>query len=121
MQTTPPTTPAFDAPETLTCGDATVKIEQGPDGAWFGTVEAPEIAPWPFSELRLGSAPDCPRAAAREALAFLTYYTTDNRGDDVPDWAPPGPVADALDAAAWDYGHEDRAVTDEQGARWAPV
>jgi hypothetical protein len=36
-------------------------------------------------------------------VSFLSYYTTGNRGDDVPDWAPPADFADALEneVGAW--------------------
>jgi hypothetical protein len=36
---------------------------------------------------------------AMSAAAFGSYYTTHNRGDDTPDWAPPPEVADAIDDA----------------------
>lgn len=39
---------------------------------------------------------------AGSAVSFGSYYTTHNRGDDTPDWAPDAEVADAIEeATAW--------------------
>ena len=35
---------------------------------------------------------------AGSAVSFLSYYTTHNRGDDVPDWAPEPEVCDEIDS-----------------------
>lgn len=40
---------------------------------------------------------------ADAALSFGSYYTTWNRGDDTPDWAPAAEVADAIDREACCY------------------
>lgn len=40
---------------------------------------------------------------ADAALSFGSYYTTHNRGDDTPDWAPTAEIADAIDAEACCY------------------
>lgn len=37
---------------------------------------------------------------AESAVGFAAYYTTFNRGDDVPKWAPSAELADAIDDAA---------------------
>jgi hypothetical protein len=62
---------------------------------------------WKFDELHAPAmgfsfASDSPEAydkMAASAVSFGSYYTTHNRGDDVPDWAPPAKVADAIDEA----------------------
>ena len=36
--------------------------------------------------------------AADSILAFGSYYTTHNRGDDTPEWAPPPEIADEIDS-----------------------
>ena len=36
---------------------------------------------------------------AQSAVCFASYYTTHNRGDDAPEWAPPPEVADAIEEA----------------------
>jgi hypothetical protein len=36
---------------------------------------------------------------AQSAASFGSYYTTGNRGSDVPGWAPSAEVADAIDYA----------------------
>lgn len=49
-----------------------------------------------------GVAYDSPKAydeMAEAACDFCSYYTKDNRGADVPDWAPPAEVADAIEDA----------------------
>ena len=87
-------------------GDAVVTIEYGDDGAYHGNVRFGQYV-WKFGDLhapRMGFrfAYDSPEAydeMAQNAVSFGSYYTTHNRGDDVPDWAPPPEVADAIEEA----------------------
>lgn len=44
---------------------------------------------------------------AESAVGFASYYTTHNRGDDLPDWAPSAEVADAI-AEATEWAQDDR-------------
>lgn len=44
---------------------------------------------------------------AKSAVGFGSYYTTHNRGDDVPDWAPEPEVADAIEEAV-SWAQDDR-------------
>jgi len=37
---------------------------------------------------------------AKAAVDFASYYTSHNRGDDLPDWAPSADLADAIEDAA---------------------
>lgn len=92
-------------------GDAVITITYRDRGDYAGTVCAGRKC-WRFDELRgpaigfgRGIAYDSPRAydeMAESAVGFGSYYTTHNRGDDVPDWAPSADVADAIEeATAW--------------------
>lgn len=69
----------------------------GTDLIWrFGDLHCPPAGFGP------GIAYDSPRAydkMACAAVGFATYYTTHNRGEDTPDWAPSAEVADALSEA----------------------
>lgn len=89
-------------------GEAVVRIQYHDAGDYRGTVSANGHV-WRFAELR---APACGFGPgigydsstaydemAASAVSFGAYYTTHNRGDDLPDWAPPAEVADAIDAA----------------------
>ena len=89
-------------------GDAVITIEyvgETPDGRgnYKGTVRAGKHT-WRFDELHsgVGGGGDSPEAydeMAQSAVSFASYYTTHNRGDDAPEWAPPPEVADAIDVA----------------------
>ncbi len=88
-------------------GDAIVRIVYHDAGDYRGTVSAGEHV-WRFADLCApcgfgsGVAYDSPEAydaMAESAVSFGSYYTTHNRGGDVPDWAPPVEVADAIDEA----------------------
>lgn len=92
-------------------GDATIEILYHDSGDYRGVVRA-GCRSWKFSDLHapefgngLGVAYDSSEAydkMAASAVAFGSYYTTHNRGDDVPSWAPPPETADAInDATAW--------------------
>ena len=89
-------------------GDAVITIEyvgETPDGRgnYKGTVRAGKHT-WRFDELHsgVGGGGDSPEAydeMAQSAVSFASYYTTHNRGDDTPEWAPSPEVADAIDEA----------------------
>ena len=89
-------------------GDAVITIEyvgETPDGRgnYKGTVRAGKHT-WRFDELHsgVGGGGDSPEAydeMAQSAVSFASYYTTHNRGDDAPEWAPPPEVADAINEA----------------------
>ena len=90
-------------------GDATIRIAYHDEGDYRGTVSAGGRT-WHFRDLhapRMGGAAnrhgyDSPEAydeQAASAVVFGAYYTTHNRGDDCPDWAPTPEVADAIEEA----------------------
>jgi hypothetical protein len=82
-----------------------------PKGTWRGR---PHYGVWKFEELRSGvggvssgkgygyadTSPEAYDRMAEMAVSFASYYTTDNRGDDAPDWAPPAEDADRIAEAA---------------------
>jgi hypothetical protein len=62
-----------------------------------GAIVLPDGTRWEFSDLNSG----CQGAGsllemAASAISFGSYYSTHNRGDDAPDWAPPGDVASEI-------------------------
>lgn len=99
-------------------GDAVITLESVGGGEYKGTISVPgpngRRLTWKFDQLhapRLGFpyAFDSAEAfdeMADHAAAFGSYYTTHNRSDDVPDWAPPGHVADAIDEAVSIYSDD---------------
>jgi hypothetical protein len=112
-------------------GDASVSIRyvgQSRDGrsTYEGVVRVGSHE-WPFDDLSsgvgyLGATPDAYDEMAASAVSFASYYTTHNRGDDTPDWAPEPEVADAIDEAtswAMDDGgsYEVRRTPDGPGRR----
>lgn len=93
-------------------GDAVIEIYY--DDAldeYHGTISVPsKNAKWRFDGLRaprigFNFASDSSEAYDRmavSAVAFGSYYTTHNRGDDVPEWAPAPEIADAIEeAVSW--------------------
>lgn len=79
-------------------GDAIVEL----DGLAYPFIKATISVPdegveWEFEDLRVptGNVMD----AVSAVCAFGSYYTSDNRGDDVPNWAPSPEVADAIEMA----------------------
>jgi hypothetical protein len=48
---------------------------------------------------------------AESAISFAAYYSSDNRGDDTPEWAPSGDLANAIGDAA-DYTPERSGIPD---------
>lgn len=102
-------------------GDAVITITYRDRGDYAGTVCAGRKC-WRFEDLHAprsgfgrdqngrGISYDSPRAydkMAESAVGFGSYYTTHNRGDDLPDWAPSANVADAI-AEATQWAQNDR-------------
>ncbi len=92
-------------------GDATISISLQDDDSYAGTISVGRKR-WKFDSLHApraglgaGVAYDSAEAydeMAQAAVSFGSYYTSHNRGDDTPDWAPPASTADAIDdGAAW--------------------
>lgn len=108
-------------------GDAVVTITYRDRGDYAGSIRAGGYT-WRFEDLHAPSAGfsfayDSPQAydkMAASAVSFGGYYTTYNRGDDVPDWAPRAEVADAIsDATAW--AQDDRGVYEVRRSPSGPV
>lgn len=103
-------------------GDAVVHIRYegyaGGQDTYSGYVEAAGLK-WKFDDLHPAPAGFGPGVGydsakaydemAQSAAAFGSYYTSNNRGDDTPEWAPEPEVADAIEeAASWvmdDHGN----------------
>lgn len=91
-------------------GDAIIRIKYRDRGDYAGTITTPEGHRWRFEDLHAPKvgfganvAYDSPKAydkMAEAAVSFGSYYTTMNRGDETPSWAPPAEVADAIEEAA---------------------
>lgn len=89
-------------------GEAVIDINYRDQVDYAGTISAGGYT-WHFDGLRpsrsgfgRGVAYDSPKAydeMAASAVSFGAYYRSYNRGDDVPEWAPPAEVADAIDDA----------------------
>jgi len=90
-------------------GDAIVCLSEERDGSYSGTiwadptVDAADRRTWSFDGLR---GPACglhsEKDLALSATGFGGYFTSGNRGPDLPDWAPDPDVADAIcQAAIW--------------------
>lgn len=109
-------------------GDAVIRIEYRDRGDYAGTISVPPRGfsakhakyagrgksklVWAFEDLgapSIGHGPgigyDSPKAydsMAGHAVSFGSYYTSHNRGRDVPDWAPDPELADAIaEATEW--------------------
>jgi len=97
-------------------GNAVIEIEYkgGPRDEYVGTITIPTQSGrdrpvrWQFDGLfalqagfgRHGfDSPEAYDQMAASAVSFGSYYTSHNRGDDVPAWAPSPEVADAIDEA----------------------
>jgi hypothetical protein len=89
-------------------GDAVVTIKYNDDDTYSGSIRADDCT-WKFDELRAAPAATWARDSAEaydemaaSAVSFGSYYTSMNRGYDVPDWAPDPETADATDeATSW--------------------
>ena len=87
-------------------GDAVVTITYHDSGNYRGTIQVGKHT-WKFDDLHAPAmgfrfAYDSPEAydtMAESAVSFATYYSSDNRGEDTPDWAPSPAVADAISEA----------------------
>lgn len=60
-------------------------------------------------------------AMAASACSFGAYFTTHNRGHDVPEWAPPAEVADAIEHAISQAVNEDGSLDVRRTKRWPAV
>jgi hypothetical protein len=95
-------------------GDAVVNIKYRDRGDYAGTVSAGGHT-WRFEDLHapaggLPYAYDSPQAydkMAESAVGFASYYTSYNRGEDTPEWAPSAETADAI-AEASQWAQDDR-------------
>lgn len=99
-------------------GDAVIDIEYTGyiwgDDMYAGSITADGHV-WKFSNLNAPRAgfvfaydsPDAYDKMVESAVSFGSYYTSDNRGDDLPDWAPPPEVADAISTVTSCALHDD--------------
>jgi hypothetical protein len=98
-------------------GSLKIELEQtgvSHDGrdVFKGTIILADGQKWPFDELKSGCG-GCRTeiSMAESALSFASYYSSDNRGDDTPEWAPPSELASAIGNAA-DYTPERAEIPD---------
>jgi len=106
-------------------GDAVVSLSEERDGSYSGiiyadpTVDPDDRAIWHFDSLR---GPACGSHDERDlvlaATGFGSYYGSLNRGLDVPDWAPPPAVADAICQAAIWADESDQVVELDELPTW---
>jgi hypothetical protein len=97
-------------------GDACIYLKPSRHGeGWEGYIEIGNEVVWEFDDLhppkiRLAGQDDedLIDGLAASAVSFGSYYSTHNRGDDVPDWAPPADMADRIEEAT-------QFVQDDQG------
>jgi len=80
--------------------------------SYIGSVILPDGQQWNFADLQSGVG--CPGTRPEDfdkmveaAVDFAAYYTSHNRGDDTPDWAPPAELADAIEEASYSGMAED--------------
>ncbi len=107
-------------------GSAVIRIRYRDCGDYAGTVSADGMV-WRFDDLHapaigLGAGVAYDSSAAYDEMAasaasFGSYYTSHNRSDDTPDWAPAPDVADAIDSAV-SWAQNDRG--DYQVSRKKP-
>ncbi len=113
------------------CGDLTIGLlyrgrtdDNRPE--YRGCIRLPDGRTWRFNHLcggcdLPGTRPEDYDRLATDAVGFATYWTSLNRGDDTPEWAPAGDLADAFDEAA-DLGDSDyivrrtRAISEDSAA-----
>lgn len=81
---------------------------------YLGYVALPDGRRWQFADVQSAVGADGTRAAdydeiAEAAVRFAIYWTTWNRGDDTPEWAPAAELADAFEEAA-EYGEETYTI-----------
>jgi hypothetical protein len=61
---------------------------------YHGRIKLPDGHTWKFNKLACFGGFS---HAAETAITFGAYYSTHNRGDDVPEWAPPPEIADIIE------------------------
>ena len=71
-----------------------VQLDKYGKGIYSGEIRVGKSA-WRFRDLHAWST----EQAVRSAVSFAVYYTSDNRGDDLPSWAPKAAMADKIQAA----------------------
>ncbi len=89
------------------------KDEHGKHG-WEGHITTREGLDWKWDDLYChGDAME----AAENAIAFASYYSTDNRGDesDIPEWAPSAAIADAIGMECAHTPEDAEALADIEG------
>jgi hypothetical protein len=107
------------------CGELEVGLHyrgRTPDNraTYLGYIKLPDGRRWRFAGLSSGVGTDGTRAhdfdsMAQSAVGFACYWTSYNRGDDTPAWAPPADLADAFDSAA-DLGEEEYVISRKPAA-----
>jgi len=90
---------------------------------YLGTIILPNGQRHNFANLQSGvgcpgTRPEDFDEMAEAAVDFASYYSSDNRGEDTPDWAPPAELADAIQEAsnggmAEDFGYIVRRKKEE--------
>ncbi len=98
-------------------GSLKIELEQtgvSRDGrdVFKGTIILKDGQKWDFEDLGSGCG-GCRTeiSMAESAISFASYYSSDNRGDETPEWAPPGELASAIGDAA-DYTPERNEIPD---------
>ena len=101
------------------CGELEVGLlyrGRTPDNraTYLGYVKLPDGRRWRFADLSSGVGTDGTRpqdfdSMAQSAVGFACYWTSYNRGDNTPAWAPPADLADAFDSVA-EVGEEDYVI-----------
>lgn len=89
---------------TYYAADVRIEVEESGIGEYGktryrGTVQLPDGASWGFTDLEAHGGELC---AAEAALAFATFYNSENRSEDVPATYPSAALADRFEAAAVD-------------------
>jgi len=119
-------------------GDARVSVRydgyRSPHMQYSGRVSVPAASgrsrTWSFDGIGISEhthtgAADSAEAfdkAAAAAVGFGSYFTSDNRGDDVPAWAPSEDVADAIsEATGWATDEEGRGLFAVRRSKDGPV
>jgi len=79
---------------------------------YLGNIILPDGRKWNFANLQSrvgcpGTRPEDFDAMAESAVDFATYYTSHNRDDNTPDWAPSAELADAMEEASYSGMAED--------------
>ena len=88
---------------------------------YLGYVKLPDGRKWRFANLASGvgipgNRPEDFDSMARSAVSFAANWTSHNRGDETPEWAPAADLADAMSDAA-EIGEDDYTVTRKPAAK----